>query len=513
MTPPTGSGSSGGWWTPRDPDLGRTRTTKALGHRDWNWFASYAGSTQAPADLEAATSPWAGHPITAKDRHDRTLGIPARDICMWPSADTASPSGRTMSDSVGDQRRQDRASAVIEELRSLPRPASPTDVSPATVAKVLADLAPLVHGRSQPAQYHAITRVAETFGLPSTAVLALARDTGTLIARTTHAHALRLPGEPALNRLLHADLPLAAELMLARARLAWATTHSDPDLPRVWILANGLHHAIPADVLLNQPATSHGPIARLIPEHHDLIGWHGIHTAIDQLEATVHAAREGHRWLATTGGRPAADAAEPRLLALGVLHLTHPRMAHELARAGLTAIDLSRIRTIAESVQEPRHILDLSDTALKAVCDRNGWLHGTPDERTQRELVERHTGAVLTDDLRNRVAAGDTIALTTAIINAAPNDADLDRATWRHDPPAPDVAQSRRLLDLASREALHHFAGYHINPHPNRAAAITARFPDRLANRGLITTPDQLLRAPDQRAPGYQTQAELDLGI
>src|ERR1700733_11802142 len=76
------------WWQARDPDLGRERETKALGRRAWNWFTAYDGSVLSPADTEHASPPWADATITVKDRHDRTLGIPVRDISMW-TPDTA----------------------------------------------------------------------------------------------------------------------------------------------------------------------------------------------------------------------------------------------------------------------------------------------------------------------------------------------------------------------------------------------------------------------------------------
>jgi hypothetical protein len=499
-----------GDWGGRDPDLGRERATRALGRRDWNWFTTYPRSSQSPADTEPATSPWAGHPIGPADRHDRTLGIPPRDICMWPdvpptlpSADpgTPTPPEPTTSPDARDTWHR-RADAVIEQLAALPRPPTPADVRPEHVTQLLSRLAPSVHGRPAHQQYAVITRIAAEQGLPGEALLGLARDTGNLIAKTTHRAPAPVSGEAALNRLVHADLEMAAELLLARARLDWAATHSDPDLPRLWILANGLHHGVPADVLLTRPARSHGPIARAVPEHRDLVGWHGIHPTIEHLQATLRASLEGHAWLAA-----AKDTLDNRLLGFGILQLTHPRTAHELAVTGLTNVSMGELWRITARLPGARHLVELTDAALKAVCDRNGWLHGTPDERTHRELVERHTGPALT---RHDLAVDPQGSLGAAA-REAPPDAALDSAVWRHHPPSAETVQARQLLGMASREALARFADHSITPHPTRAAAITARFPDRAASRGLRVSPDELA-PPGLEAPA-DPQPELDLGL
>jgi hypothetical protein len=521
------------WWQSRDPDLGRDRTTKALGRRDWNWFVAYDGSTLTPADLEPARSPWPATTVTAKDRHDRTLGIPPRHITMWPHVGARldhlvtlhgrRPPHRNPRDArVVDEVRRANATAVINELtQRLPAP-SPAQVSPEALTRLLNELAPAVYARPIERQYTAAGDIARSHQLPTDAVMALARDTGTLIAKTTHTPAPDVPGDPALNRLAHADRALAAELLLARAQLTWLDAHSDPDLPRLWILVNALHHAVPPEVMLTTRAKSHGPVAAVVPEHDDLVGWHGIATAFTHLNATVTAARHGRDWLTSSQhGQhgPIDGTVDDRILALGVLHLTHPRTAHELARLSPLHLPLSHLRDVAASLPAPAHPIDLSDAALKAVCDRNGWLLGTADERTQRELVERHTRTALTEphcqaDLRNRLARGDTLALAAAAAHA-PTDADLDRATWRHDPPATDTANRRRLLDLASREALHRFAGFDITPHPTRAAALTGRYPHRLARQGLHTSPGQLLHpaTPDLGPHPYAATEQLDLGF
>lgn len=85
----------------------------------------------------------------------------------------------------------------------------------------------------------------------------------------------------------------------------------------------------------------------------------------------------------------------------------------------------------------------------------------------------------------------------------------------RRDPPSIDATQRRQLLDRASRLALHQLADYDITPHPTRAAALTARFPQRLAERGLTVTPEQLLTdaLPPPRSTFFQIQDQLDLGF
>ncbi|WP_131786678.1 hypothetical protein, partial [Protofrankia symbiont of Coriaria ruscifolia] len=59
-----------------------------------------------------------------------------------------------------------------------------------------------------------------------------------------------------------------------------------------------------------------------------------------------------------------------------------------------------------------------------------------------------------------------------------PTDADLDRHVWRTEARALDAVHTRQLLNATSREALARFADWHIHPHPSRATALLARFPD-----------------------------------
>ncbi len=137
--------------------------------------------------------------------------------------------------------------------------------------------------------------------------------------------------------------------------------------------------------------------------------------------------------------------------------------------------------------------MDLSDDALKAVCDRNNWLLGTADERTHRELVERSLPTAVTAEVRARLAEGDTNALGVAIIKVAPSDAVLDHANWRRDPPSFEAGQRRQLLGLASREALHRFVGLDVRPRASFAVALAARFPDRVADQALTARQVNLL--------------------
>jgi hypothetical protein len=490
------------WWS-RDPDLGRDRETKALGRRDWNWFTPYTNATGAgatPADSEPAQPPWAGHPVTAHDRHDRTLGIPPRHISMWPTQ----PS--TFDSHPGWTPRRS-AAQITDDLRWLRQPPPPPDVEPALLAAALADVT--AHGHARPAvvQELVLIQTANRHGLDPAVLTDLARGVGEMVAKTTHRAAGNLPGEPALNALAGAYLPLAAEIYLARAHLTWATICSDPDLPRLWMLANALAHSVPAHTILATPARTHGPAAVLQPTRDDLIGWYGIAPAAEHLYRTLDAIRRGRHWLAT-----AVDNPTNRLLALGVLDLTHPTEAARLVARGPSALQLDQVRALLAGQPTPAGIADLTDPALKAVCDRNGWLHGTPDERTHRELVERQITAAL-PAYRARIAAGDPAALADGL-HTAPADTELDRSSWRNQPPAPDAVHNRHLLDIASREAAQRFTGLDIAPRLTRAAALAARFPDRIGARTLRITEAGLALRPEQPPPPrLPPQPELDFGL
>ncbi len=93
---------------------------------------------------------------------------------------------------------------------------------------------------------------------------------------------------------------------------------------------------------------------------------------------------------------------------------------------------------------------------------------------------------------------------------------ELDRATWRDNPPTPDATHRRQLLNAASREVLRRFAHHDIHPHPTRAAELAARYPGRLAHHAL-RTPAAHLAAPHEipvpPSPDLPTQTVLDLGL
>jgi hypothetical protein len=490
------------WWTP-DPDIGRDRETKALGRRDWNWFTPYpgtAGASATPADTEPARQPWAGHPTTSHDRHDRTLGIPLRHLSMWPDHPAAAQPGGLWS--------PDRSAAQItDDLRNLHQPPPPANLPVDHITAALAEVAAHSHARIPRVQQLVLIQAALHHRVDLATLTELAHGIGDMIAKTAHRSTRDLPGEPALNALAGANLPAATELYLARAHITRAAICSAPDLPRLWILANALTHRVPAHVILAVPARSHGPIARLHPTHDDLLGWRGIRAAVDHLAATIDAVRRGHHWLAT-----ATDTPTSRLLTLGILDLTHPTEAAALAAHGPGTLNLDRVRSLLGAHPVPTAVTDLTDPALKAVCDRNGWLHGTPDERTQRELVERHLPAP-DPDHRARLARGDLTALTDLTSNA-PTDADLDRSIWRRRPPTTDAVHRRQLLNIASREAIRRFTDLDITPHPTRAAALAARYPDRIGTR-LLRTPGAELTVPTDppRPSPRPPQPELDFGL
>jgi hypothetical protein len=458
----------------RDPDLPRDRETKAIGRRDWAWFQSYHESShsEAPADVGTGRSPWAGHPVTAHDRHDRTLGIPPRQVSMWPGVEsTVDISGKAS------------PAAVAEVLRETPQPLPPAGVPPDRLAAALADFASHAHGKQARIQAGALAHAARRHDLDPDEFGRLAREVGRMIAKTTHRSNRDLAGERALNALAGANLTLACELYFARAHLARSAVISDPDLPRLWILANGLTHAVPAEVLLTVPARSAGPAAVILPRHDDLVSWKGISAAVHHLDATLAAAAAGRTWL-----RRATDTPVNRLTALGLLDLTHPAEAARLAARGAAGVTIDDIRAVVHSTAVPTDLTDLSDPALKAVCDRNGWLHGTPDERTDRELLERTLPAA-GSTARADLARGPDL---TTVLRSAPSDDDLDLTTWRNRPVVPAAAHTRQLLNIASREVLTRFADVNITPHLTRAAALAARYPDRIARQTLATTSNDL---------------------
>ena len=461
-----------------DPDLGRDRTTQALGRRDWGWFHPAEGAS--PAHRQAGQEPWGStRRVTAHDRHDRTLGIPDRNVPMWPAAPAPLASPYTAIE---------RAEATCDELIAACPTARPWPALPACVA-VLSDVAPAVAGRNPAIQQTLIAAIARRHRLDPALCRDLAVGVGSLVARTTHQRAGATSGSASLNMLADARIEPATQLFLARENARHAQAISDPDLPRLWLLANGLANGTPARVMRRVPARSCGPAARIVPAHDDLVGWDGIGAAVTHLRHVVTAAAEGGRWL-----RTAAPASPDELaLAVGVVSLTEPATATALARRGPTR--LRHVHLAEHAGDPPRGVLDLSDTALKAVCDRNGWLLGSPAERTARELIERRTDP-------NQAAAA-----------SRHDDVALDAAAYRKNPPAADVNATHRLLREAGREALRRFAGVDPPVRADLADAIAHRFPARAQIAELReAAPTRLLaRIPAQPSP--HPPQTLDLGL
>ncbi|SNQ49722.1 conserved hypothetical protein [Frankia canadensis] len=493
-TPPPGRAVS------RDAD------STEFGRRDHGFF-DRQGGPRGQRDLARARSPWTGtrpRRVGASTVHDRTLGL-GQVASMWPAH---TPPALTRQ---RDVRR--RATDIINELRRLPRPTPlrPT-APPAALLALLHETAAATRGQPARAQLAAIHRIAHDHHLDPSTLLGVAHGVGTLIARglgatsdspRTGRRAADARGRPSLDALSRANLPLALDTYLARAHLRDIAAFSDPDLPRLWMVANALRHGIPVEAILTMPATVHGPDAALQPERTDLLGWHGIRHALGDLDATVRTATEGRRWLARAGaGRGGSDAV---LLALGVLHTSHPTLAAQLALRGPGNLRLADLRELGRRFPPPAHPVDLTDTALKAICDRNGWLLGTPDERHHREVVERALPAAMTDEVRTRLAHGDGTALADALHRVAPSDVDLDARTFRWDPAAADATQVRQLLGEASREAHAQFAGWPITPHPSRAVAFLVRFPDRVLRRALVVDPERLRLPATPRAGPHPT--------
>lgn len=451
----------------RDPDLGRDRTTLALGRRDHGFFTDAGGMT--PADRRPAESPWADRQVSVHDRFDRTLGIPDRDTPMWSVA--------TLSFHDPDASPVARAEAVCDAICAEALPAWQWP-STGVATAILQDVAPEVFDRHPTAQAAVVAAAARRHGVHPKTAWDLATAVGSTVAQTTHrGHAV--DGLPALNALASAGVPAATELFLARDRLRLAQELSDPDLPRFWILANGLAHGVPPEIMRRVPARSSGPIAELVPTHDDLVGWAGVRSAVEHLRYVTRAASEGRRWLAS-GGQ--AGNLDDRLLALGVVGLTRPAAATQLALCGPGRLAFADMRTAAGPA--PGGVLDLSDAALKAVCDRTGWLLGSAAERTQRELVERHGPDAGSDAVKTALAEGAPDALD-AFHASAPDDGTLDSRAFRKNPPSRDALAAHGLLGEVGREALRRFAEVEPPHRSTRAEALAHRFPERPGREAL----------------------------
>ncbi|PLS75693.1 MAG: hypothetical protein CYG61_06115 [Actinobacteria bacterium] len=482
----------------RDPDLGRDRTTLALGRRDWGFFSETEGL--APVERRAATAPWGdGRPVTTHDRFDRTLGIPDRATPMWPATGLSFHEPGVSATA--------RAEAICDVLCVRPLPTWRWPRLP-TATALLREAAPDLYRRPPTVQAAVVAAAARHHGVEPTTAWDLAVGVGALVAQTTHRQSSPAPGAPSLNALAGADLDAATELFLARDRLRLAQQLSDPDLPRLWILANGLAHGVPPEIIWRVPARSVGAIAQVVPTHDDLVGWAGVRPAVEHLRDVVRAAVEGRRWL-EAGHRGDLD---ERVLALGVVGLTRPATAMQLALCGLRRLGFDQLREVAGPA--PGGVLDLSDAALKAVCDRNGWLTGVASERTQRELVERVGPAVEPEVLRASLADGDPGALE-AFSASAPSDHLLDVGAFRKNPSSAEADAAHRLLTEGGREALRRFAGVEPPHRASLAEALAHRFPERCGRDVLCERHvDRLLasEAPAPR-PSPAVPLSLDLGL
>ena len=485
----------------RDPDLGRDRTTAALGteglglvrgQRDGGSRRSRSRRRRrgaAPAmspPMTASTAPWASPNAVSRCGPSRP--------CRW-----VRPTRRSAPNSCAMNCWPNRWRPVRGPTLHAPRRCSPRWPPRSTDAT------------AKPRRPVWRRRRGGTVSSPRVA-LELAGGVGAVIAQTSHRPAAAVPGAPRLNTLAGARLPEALQLFLARDQIRQAQALSDPDLPRLWMLANGLAHGTPVTIMRRVPGRSAGPAARVAPLHDDLLDWRGMRVAVEHMTATVAAAREGRSWLDRSGSFTGVDAAA---LAVGVVSLTNPKSAAAMARHGLAHVTVERARAAAGA--PPAGVLDLSDGALKAVCDRNGWLLGAPSERTQRELVQRELPPDAGDTLRARLAAGDGDALENAITAAASDDAALDRRAFRKNPPASDVAAIQRLLRAAGTEALSRFAGFETQPRESFAEAFAHRFPAQLSRGPLAESDPQQLLQPDPVLPAvHQHRADplrFDLGL
>jgi hypothetical protein len=340
---------------------------------------------------------------------------------MWPLEALA----------LGGTNPAERARAICDELLAEPRAQRTWPDTERSLA-LLGEVAGAVYGRDTEAQMATVAATARRFDIAPDVAVELAGGVGALIAQTSHRQAAAVPGAARLNMLAGARLPDALQIFFARDQVRQAQAHSDPDLPRLWMLANGLAHGTPVTVMRRVPARSVGPAERIVPLHVDLLDWRGMRTAVEHMAATVTAAAEGRRWLDGTASLPGPEAAA---VAIGVVSLTNPKAATVLARHGLGHINVQRARAAAGAA--PTGVLDLSDRALKAMCDRNGWLLGSPSERTQRELVQRSFPAEAGAELRERLVGGDREALEETVAAGAADNANLDRRAFRKNPPAP----------------------------------------------------------------------------
>ncbi len=396
---------------------------------------------------------------------DRSHHLPDRQISMWPDRGPAA---------AGAQPTTSQIDAAVADARAASAPRPPT-LTPRQLADALADLPAGIVDQDRPAQRIHINTTADRHSIARATLRRAASDIGSLILTTAPARLANAHGSPAWNALRHADLFVAAELYLARARLADLTAHTTPDLPRLALLLNGLTHAVPAADLRTIPATLPRLPTRPATLRRDLVGWQGLPAAVDHLAAVLTASRAGRHWIRHhLGHNPDAIGR-----AIGVLHLTHPNVATELAALGPHRLDPTDLRAVTRTLQPfPDRITELSDTALTAICERNGWLLGRPEEHHHRLLLDEHLTRTVNNlpALRRRLAAPD---VDPTRLVALPDDTVLP-------PPLPPAsAHLRSYLRLASTQALHDFAGLPLPTPPSRCTALATRWPPTILERAV----------------------------
>jgi hypothetical protein len=336
--------------------------------------------------------------------------------------------------------------------------------------------------------------VAETFDVNDVDLDRLINNVGMIAVQREPAI---LESAPTIYDVLcHIDIHGTTEAYLADWHLKALARGSDPDLPRLMLLANGLAHHVPPDVMATVPAHSTAPFHIMTgrtEERYDLVGWAGIDRALNHLREIHDAARAGREWMARTrsSAKQAVD------LALGVLDLTHPDIAAVLVpdRGYLAVGD---IHGVCQQYPTGASPAELSDQALGAACHRNGWLLGTPEEYDAFRSVQRHVTALFSPTIRRRFATGDTASVWPLASGATYAAGAHPFLNPRH-PERIAVARENWFLNSRSRKALETFTSLRgAEPRQGLWAAITGRFPDRLVRPALDLAP---LDGPHPAAP------------
>lgn len=419
----------------------------------------------------SSTPPRPGRPA------GRNTYLPDRQISMWPRP--GSSAGTSHAD-------PDQIDAVTADAgaRLDPRPPAPTLRQ---LTGALADLAYTMIGQQNTAQHALLATIADRYKIDHEALSRAVSDIDGLILTALRSRPESAEISADGNRLRDADLTVAAELHLSRVRLADLTAHTSPDLPRLALLLNGLTHGIAAAELFTVPATLPGRPHRPATVRGDLVGWQGLPDAVNHLGAVLTASGKGRRWIRRGLHGGADDVGR----GIGVLHLTHPSIAADLAAVGPDKLDPTDLRAVAQALRPfPERITELSDLALAAVCDRNGWLLGRPEEHHHRLLLDEHLTRTISDlpALRRRLAAPDVDS--TQLL-------DLPADTLLPRPIQPASADVHHYLRLASAQALHDFAGLPLTTPPGRCAALAARWPPTILERAVALQGVPLLSQPD----------------